>query len=88
MWFLKNKDTQIVERLGYGRCRLPLPCQSPKTNQYSKSGRKKNSDQLSGDTKKWLQTKMGKINADIHVISGSVAEIGLVLVWQMPSAIW
>ncbi|HRO84843.1 MAG TPA: ATP phosphoribosyltransferase [Niabella sp.] len=67
----KNKDTQIVERLGYGRCRLSiaLPKSKKQINIQSLEG-KKIATSYPVILKKWL--RQNKINADIHVISGSV----------------
>lgn len=67
----KNKDTKILERLGYGKCRLSIALPNGK--------KPKSIQELDGIKiatsypfilKKWL--KQNKINADIHVISGSV----------------
>ena len=67
----KNKDTQIVERLGYGKCRLSIA--------LPKGKKPKSVEALDGVKiatsypfilNKWL--KQNKIKADIHVISGSV----------------
>ncbi|MEE6186825.1 ATP phosphoribosyltransferase [Mycovorax composti] len=67
----KNKDTKILERLGYGKCRLSIA--------LPKGKKPKSIQELDGIKiatsypfilKKWL--KQNKINADIHVISGSV----------------
>lgn len=67
----KNKATEIVERLGYGKCRLSIAL--PKTR---KKPAIKDLDGMKIATSypfilnKWL--KQNKIKADIHVISGSV----------------
>ncbi|MCF3107161.1 ATP phosphoribosyltransferase [Niabella sp. CC-SYL272] len=67
----KNKATEIVERLGYGKCRLSIAL--PKTR---KKLAIKDLDGMKIATSypfilnKWL--KQNKIKADIHVISGSV----------------
>lgn len=67
----KNKDTQIVERLGYGKCRLSIA--------LPKGKKPKNIEALNGVKiatsypvilKGWL--KQNKLNAEIHEISGSV----------------
>ncbi|GAB3018092.1 ATP phosphoribosyltransferase [Niabella terrae] len=67
----KNKDTRIIEKLGYGKCRLSLA--------LPKGTTPKNMQALNGIKiatsypfilKKWL--KQQKINAEIHNISGSV----------------
>ena len=67
----KNKDTQVVERLGYGKCRLSIA--------LPKGKKVKSIQDLSGIKiatsypfilNKWL--KQNKIKADIHTISGSV----------------
>lgn len=67
----KNKDTQIVERLGYGRCRLSIAL--PKARKQMKIGSLeglKIATSYPVILKKWL--RQNKINADIHIISGSV----------------
>jgi len=67
----KNKATETVERLGYGKCRLSIAL--PKTR---KKPAIKDLDGMKIATSypfilnKWL--KQNKIKADIHVISGSV----------------
>ncbi|SDC12340.1 ATP phosphoribosyltransferase [Niabella drilacis] len=67
----KNKAAEIVERLGYGKCRLSIAL--PKTR---KKLTVKDLDGMKIATSypfilnKWL--KQNKIKADIHVISGSV----------------
>lgn len=67
----KNKAAEIVERLGYGKCRLSIAL--PKTR---KKPAIKDLDGMKIATSypfilnKWL--KQNKIKADIHVISGSV----------------
>ena len=67
----KNKNTQITERLGYGKCRLSIA--------LPKGKKPKNVQALDGVKiatsypyilSKWL--KQNKIKADIHTISGSV----------------
>lgn len=67
----KNKSTEVIERLGYGKCRLSIA--------VPKSKRKMSVKDLSGTRiatsypvilKKWL--RQNNIKADIHVISGSV----------------
>jgi ATP phosphoribosyltransferase len=67
----KNKDTQIVERLGYGKCRLSIA--------LPKGKKPKNTQALNGIKiatsypvilKSWL--KQNKLKAEIHEISGSV----------------
>ncbi len=67
----KNKDTQVVERLGYGKCRLSIA--------LPKGKKPKNIQALDGIKiatsypfilNKWL--KQNKIKAEIHNISGSV----------------
>jgi len=67
----KNKDTQIIERLGYGKCRLSIA--------LPKGKNPKNIQALNGIKiatsypvilKSWL--KQNKLKAEIHEISGSV----------------
>lgn len=67
----KNKANDIVERLGYGKCRLSIA--------LPKSGKKLSVKDLDGKKiatsypyilNKWL--KQNKLKAEIHVISGSV----------------
>lgn len=67
----KNKQTDIVERLGYGKCRLSLA--------VPKSKKKMKIEELDGMKiatsypfilNKWL--KQNKLKAEIHTISGSV----------------
>ncbi len=67
----KNKETQIVERLGYGKCRLSIAL--PKTKkqfQISDLNGMKIATSYPVILKKWL--KQNKLNAEIHTISGSV----------------
>ncbi len=67
----KNKQTQIVERLGYGKCRLSIAL--PKAKKYltikDLSG-KKIATSYPVILKKWL--KQNNLTAEIHTISGSV----------------
>ncbi len=69
--FEKNKDVEVMSRLGFGRCRLSIAV--PKTMDY------KSADDLqglkiatsyTGLLQKFLEDK--KVNAEIHEISGSV----------------
>ncbi len=67
----KCKETKIIERLGYGKCRLSIALPRSK-----RGATRQDLDGLRIATsypvilKKWL--KQNKLNADIHVISGSV----------------
>ena len=67
----KNKSTEIVERLGYGKCRLSvaLPKSRKKLKVADLDGMKI-ATSYPFILNKWL--KQNKIKADIHVISGSV----------------
>lgn len=67
----KNKDTQIVERLGYGKCRLSIALPKIKKELKLKDlDGKKIATSYPVILKKWL--KQNKLKADIHTISGSV----------------
>jgi len=67
----KNKDTKILERLGYGKCRLSIALpKGKKPKSIQKLDGIKIATSYPFILKKWL--KQNKINADIHVISGSV----------------
>jgi ATP phosphoribosyltransferase len=67
----KSKETKIIERLGYGKCRLSIALPRSK-----RGATRQDLDGLRIATsypvilKKWL--KQNKLNAEIHVISGSV----------------
>jgi ATP phosphoribosyltransferase len=67
----KNKETKIVERLGFGKCRLSIAV--PKTIKQmtvQKIDGMKIATSYPVILKKWL--KQNKLNAEIHTISGSV----------------
>lgn len=67
----KNKNTQIVERLGYGKCRLSIALpKSKKQVALSHLNGKKIATSYPVILKKWL--KQNRLNAEIHTISGSV----------------
>ncbi len=67
----KNKDVKIVDRLGFGKCRLSIAI--PKNQKYkglSDLEGKRIATSYSKVLSKYL--KKNKINAEIHEISGSV----------------
>ena len=67
----KNKDIDIIYRLGFGRCRLSIAVpKSMKYNSVNDLARIKNCNYLFFILQKFLTEK--KVNAEIHEISGSV----------------
>ena len=69
--FEKNKSVQVVEQLGFGKCRLSIAIR--KTEQYSDPGflkGKRIATSYPVLTQKFLDEN--KVNAEIHEISGSV----------------
>ncbi|MEO6289080.1 MAG: ATP phosphoribosyltransferase [Ginsengibacter sp.] len=69
--FEKNKDVEVMSRLGFGRCRLSIAV--PKTMDYKNAGDLqglKIATSYTGLLQKFLEDK--KVNAEIHEISGSV----------------
>ena len=66
-----NKDLQIVERLGYGKCRLSIAIPKDKKDWSVKNLQgKKIATSYPVILNNWL--KENKVKADIHTISGSV----------------
>ncbi|MEO6905382.1 MAG: ATP phosphoribosyltransferase, partial [Ginsengibacter sp.] len=71
VFFEKNKDIQIVRKLGFGRCRLSIAV--PKSLNYS-STKDLNGLKIATSYTVLLQNFLNEnnLNAEIHEISGSV----------------